>query len=700
MSAENQDRIRELEKENKILREAAARWEQVQKLYKESNDRLQQSESSLAEARQRTDLALNAGDLAWWDWDYRTGRMVFNENRAGLLGYTIQEMPQSFGDITKTIHPDDYEATMNNLQRHLSGEEKYYEAEFRLKTKMGAWKWFRDKGKIVEKDILGHPIRIAGILTDIDQRKTAEQNLKVSYDKVAADSRSKSLFLASMSHEIYTPMAGVIGMAQILKQSKLSQEQEEYLDAIVKSATNLMSILNDILEYSKLEAGKVEFHEKPFSINQVVEEIAASLIERAREKNLEVDSFQDPNIPLEVLGDPVRLRQVLKIFTDNAVKFTEKGRVYIQSEFVEWDEETVKVRFSISDTGIGISDAGIKRLFSMFSKLESPKSMQQGGGGLGLAIAKRLIEKMDGKIGVESVPEEGTTFSFVVMFDRYKDSEVPDPIKAALKGMKVLLLDPVAEQRNILRNYFERWDCEVEESGNPDEALKIIQHQAEIKRQFGLVVVEYSWTKSNGLLIGKQLKHDRSFGKTGMLLTASRDFTGSKSELSEAGFSGVLTRPYTLSRLRDRILKAAGVADKESGGDEDVTAHPTRKKVLNILLAEDNPINQKVALVTLDRIGHHVDLAENGVITVRLFKENIYDLVLMDVYMPEMDGIEATRKIREFEASNPDRKPVFICAITANTSREDEESCLKAGMDGFISKPFRMEELSGILNKL
>ncbi len=700
MSEENQKRILEIEKENKILREAAARWEQIQKIYKDSNNTLQQSEQALSEARQRTDLALNAGDLAWWDWDYKTGRVVFNENRAVLLGYTTKEMPQSFGDITKMIHPDDYEETMANLNRHLSGDVTHYEAEFRLKTKGGEWKWFRDKGKIVEKDILGNPLRISGVLSDINTRKNVEQSLKESLQLAAADSRSKSLFLASMSHEIYTPMAGVIGMAQILKQSELSQEQEEYLDAIVKSATNLMSILNDILEYSKLEAGKVEFHEKPFSIIQVVEEITSSLLEKAKEKGIEVLSFQDPNIPFEVVGDPVRLRQILTIFTDNAIKFTEKGTVSLEAEFLEWDDESIKVRFAISDTGIGISEEGLKKIFSSFSKLESPESMKQGGGGLGLAIAKRLIERMNGKVTVESVPGEGTTFTFMIVFDRYKDSEIVDPMKAVLAGMKVMLIDPKPSRRSILRNYFERWDCEVEESANPAESLKILEHQADIKRPFRLVVVEYDWDNNNGLAVGEMLKNEIAGGKTSLLLSASHDLSFSRQELEKAGFSGALIRPYTQNRLRNRILNVVGGTLKGVFTDEDTAGPEIRKKILHILLAEDNLINQKVALVTLDRIGHHVDLAENGVVAVKMFKEKLYDLVLMDVYMPEMDGLDATRKIREFEASSPGRKPVFICAITANTSREDEEKCFTAGMNGFISKPFRMEELTRLLNKL
>jgi two-component system sensor histidine kinase/response regulator len=703
MSEELLKKIQELEKVNKVMRLASQQWEHLQKVYKESNDRLQQLERELSASNERTDRALFGGDLAWWDWNYSTGKVHFNENRARMLGYNMDELPKTFGDITRMIHPDDYELTMARLNAHLSGDHPNYEAEFRLKTKSGDWKWFFDKGKIVETDIFGKPLRLAGVLIDIDVRKNTENELIVSRDNALADSRAKSHFLASMSHEIYTPMAGVIGMADILKQSKLSQEQEEYLNVIVKSATNLMSILNDIIEYSKIESGKLEFHEKPFSVHQVVEEITASFVDKANEKGIEILSFQDPNIPVEVVGDPMRLRQVLKIFTDNALKFTEKGEIRIEAEFVAWDEETVKVRFNVIDTGIGITEAGIKKLFTSFSKLDAPDAMKYGGGGLGLAIARRIIDRMNGQVHVESVPGSGTTFSFTVHFERYKDTEVADPMKEMLHGVKVLVIDPQKSRRTILRNYFERWDAEVDECGNLTDAVKMIRHQAHIKRAFDMVVVEFHLQGTDGLKFAISMNKDPLMQRSKLLLTTSRMFPVSSAELAAAGILVALVRPYTLSRLKSRIKEVLTQVKKEfSGLQDEVELHlkDDQKKVLNILLAEDNLINQKVALVTLEKMGHATDLAENGNIAVEMFAKKEYDLVLMDMFMPEMDGLEATHKIRELEALHPGRNPVHICAITANTSSEDEEQCYRAGMNSYISKPFKLGELIKILNRL
>ena len=447
----------------------------------------------------------------------------------------------------------------------------------------------------------------------------------------------------------------------------------------------------------------MEFHEKPFSVHQVIEEIAGSCYDRAQEKGLEILVFQDPNIPFEVVGDPVRLRQVMKIFTDNALKFTEKGEIRVEAHFLSWDGETVKVRFSVCDTGIGISEAGMKVLFTSFSKLDSPESKKYTGGGLGLAIARRLIERMNGHIEVETKPGSGTTFSFTVVFERYKDSELPDPMKEILQGLKILILDPNASRRTILTNYLVRWEAEVVESGVPAEALKLIHHRAEINKPFDLIFIEYLMPGMDGLKFASSVKHEAWLKKSKILLTTSRLEPVSAAELAVAGILVSLVRPFTLSRMKTRIREALTQTRKVSPVElDEVDLHllDDQKKVLNILLAEDNQINQKVALVTLQKLGHLTDFAGNGKIAVEMFAGKNYDLVLMDMFMPEMDGLEATRQIRLIETGNPERNPVHICAITANTSAEDEQKCYQAGMNSYISKPFHLEELVKILNRI
>ena len=703
MSEELHQKIKELESENQKLRLATQQWDRIFNVYKEANEKLQQLEQSLSTVNAHIEQALKAGGLSWWSWDHVTGKLNFDKNRARLLGYEEgEEMFHTFNDLVNFIHPDDYQFVMDKIKGHLDGNHPEYFAEYRIRTKSGEWKWFCDKGKIVETDILGKPLKIAGTLADINQRKKTEMELVEARDRSIADSQAKSSFLASMSHEIYTPMAGVVGMAQILRQSKLNQEQNEYLDVIVKSATDLMSILNDIMEFSKIEAGKVEFHEKPFSIFQVVEEIAASLADKAEEKGIEILSYQDPNIPTEVIGDPVRLRQVLKVFTDNSLKFTEKGEIRIEAGFEAWDEDTVRVRFSIVDTGIGISPEGIKKLFYSFSKLDSPESKKHSGGGLGLAIAKHLIGRMNGQIAVESAPGEGTTFSFSIIFERYKDSETPDLMKDMLRGKKVLIIDTHISHAELLQNYFERWDSDVIICNDPEEAIKKIHLQAELRKPYNLVVIEYGMAGMNGLEFATRIKKDPLMKPSKILLTTSRLAPVTSVELATAGIRECVVRPYTLNRLKNRIEKTLSQSLRETADleEDELQLLDIRKKVLHVLLAEDNLINQKVARVILEKIGHHVDVAENGKIAVAMNAEKDYNLILMDIFMPEMDGIEATIKIREMEAADPNCFPVHICAITANASEEDEEKCLRAGMNSYISKPFKFEELTRVLNRV
>ncbi len=700
MSEELIQRIKELEKENKKLRLATQQWDHLQKVYRESNDQLQMKEQQVSEENLRVGRALTGGDLAWWEWNYLTGRVTFNEQRARILGYTLAELPATFGEIMKSIHPDDTPAVMNRLEACLKGETDSYEAEFRLKTRSGEWRWFLDKGRIIETDILGKPVLLAGALIDVHERKNLENELIAARDKAESDSRAKSQFLANMSHEIYTPMAGVIGMAEILKKSDLNREQEEYLEVVVDSANNLMSILNDIIEFSKIDAGKFEFHEKPFNLHMLLDDFCVTYGENAGQKGLDFLSYIDPDIPQEVVGDPARLRQVLKILCDNAIKFTEKGEVRLETDFVEWDDENVKVRFIVSDTGIGISESGIKKLFTSFSKLNPDETRKYGGGGLGLAIARRIISRMNGQISVMSKPGEGTSFSFDVVFERYHDSGISDQMKKLLHGSKILVVDPHEIRRGYFTSYFEHWDALVDQVTSGGEATTRVTHQSEIGKPYDLLVIENGLLGGSGLQFASSFRHDSVFQQSRVLLIYPSGEKITAQELVASGITAALGRPFTLHQLktvlRKLILSQRTVPEEEP--ESDIHQIEDRKRCLRILLAEDNLINQKVALVTLEKMGHQTALAENGVQALAKATTEDWDLILMDIHMPEMDGLEATRRIREFESENPGRNPVPICGITANTSEEDEDKCYKAGMNFYISKPFKLAELIRILS--
>lgn len=699
MSEELHQRIKELENRNKILASATEQWDHLQRLYLESHGKLQVSEALLKEIRDRMERALIAGNLAWWDWEYKTGKIYYHPERARMLGYTAEELPGNFNDVIQRIHPDDHDEAVKRLQMHIAEETDCYEAEYRLQSKSGVWRWFYDRGKVVERDIMGDPVLLSGVLIDINDRKVAEMELTEAHELADASSKAKSLFLANMSHEIYTPLAGVVGMADILKQSGLAEEQLEYIDIIVNSASNLMSVLNDIMEFIKIENRKIELAISPLAITQLMQEVEASTLERCKGKGLELLTYIDPQIPDYMMGDPRRLRQLLQIFINNAVKFTDKGRIIIAIEFAGWDEETIRIRFRITDTGIGIPENELGKLFHSFTRVNT-KIGKYGGSGLGLAIAKHLVELMNGVIEVESREGEGSMFTFTVEFDRLVEQETHLDV-SMLQGSRILVVDQDQARRTILKNYLLVWDCEVEEQDSIPEALELIRHKLHAGKPVDLSIIEYgSPVPDHGLFF--QQFSEADWMESPRVLVASKDSEIPSELIRQSGFRVVLLRPFLPSQLAEAIQKT--ISGEKSlfriiGDSQFREVSGSARKVLKILLVEDNLINQRVALVTLKKLGHETTLVENGRKAVELFEPGKFDLILMDILMPEMNGLEATRRIREKE-SGSHADPVHICAITANIHTEDEEACYEAGMNSYITKPFRLEELNAVLSNI
>ncbi|MBE0648405.1 MAG: response regulator [Bacteroidales bacterium] len=699
MSEELHKRIKELENRNQILDSAARQWDHVHKMFLESHGKLSRSESFLKKIKERMEWALSAGDLAWWDWEYKSGMIYYNAERARLLGFSEEELPGNFNEVIQRIHQDDHDEAVAKIHAHIAGETDYYEAEYRLQSKAGEWKWFYDRGRVVEKDIMGEPVLISGVLIDINDRKVAEKELTSQRDIADASSRAKSLFLANMSHEIYTPMAGVVGMADILKQSGLADEQREYIDIIVNSASNLMSVLNDIMEFIKVENKKIDLIISPISISELLKEVEAGTFESCHEKELELLTFIDTRIPDHVMGDPRRLRQLLQIFVKNAVKFTDTGRVIISIEFAGWDEETIRIRFRISDTGIGIPEHELGQLFQSFTRLNT-KIGSYGGSGLGLAIAKHLANLMNGEISVESKEGEGSTFTFTVDFDRLVEQETLLDV-SMLQGKRILLVDQDATRRALLKNYLLLWDCETEECDSVEEAIELIRHHLQVKKPLDLTIIEYhSLMTSSGITFDQF--SEQEWLESPHILVAPKEADVALEEIKRAGFQLMVLRPFLPGQLVEAIRNATSGKRTDfsiMGNRQFAEKSASAKKVLKILLAEDNLINQRVALVTLKKLGHDTTLAQNGKEAVSLFESGSFDLILMDILMPEMNGLEATRKIREIEdATRVD--PIHICAITANISVEDEDACYESGMNSYITKPFRLEELNNILSKV
>jgi len=694
MSEDLKKKIQKLEADLKVVRLASMQWEEIQRTYQKSNDRLQQVYSELNQVNERLTMVFEASQLAWWDWDFKSGKMECGEKMALLLGTRQETVPASYSAFLDLIHPDDIPEVKENLEKHLNGGTSFFESEYRLKTASGIWKWVFDKGKVVEKDILGKPVRLLGVTMDVERKKIHEKKLLGEFEKADEANKAKSSFLATMAHEIYTPLSGVVGMAEILKLSELSPEQKEYLNIIVDSATNLLSVFNTIMDFLKIEADQIELTNSVFNIYDLLDDLITSVIPEARDKELEVLSFIDPNIPLQVRGDPARLKQVLRVFSDNGVKFTDNGEITITANFLSWDEETVNLQFRVTDTGIGITEESLKRIFTSFTKI-TPSTGKYGGSGLGLAIARHLITKMRGDVYVESQPGKGSSFIFNIMLDKVPGSEPPlfDP---KIKGLKVMVIDPHPVRSGMIVDFLSRIDCEAEHLLTLTEGLQEISHRHKIKRPPDLVIVELEAAR---LAMGS-FKPNQAWNEVNKILLYYPG-TGIPEKINEMGFSPVLERPFLPDEIAAAMLNAITHKTPELAATG--TGKPLRQpeaRQLRILLAEDNLINQKVAQVTLNKLGHLVDIAENGSVAVDLFKKNRYDLILMDIYMPEKDGLEATREIRQIELTDPSRKAIHICTITANADEDDEEKCYQSGANSYITKPFKLEELIEILDSI
>jgi PAS domain S-box-containing protein len=660
---------------------------------------------------ERLQLAAEAAQLGIWDYDLLHNKLVWDARMLELYGLTPNTFDGTYADWKNRLHPEERNRVEQEYREAIEGR-KAFNTSFRIVRPDGGEREIRARAH-VQRNPAGRPARVVAVHWDVTAERRAQAEIELARDQAedlnrqledalerahrlaqeaAAATVAKSEFLANMSHEIRTPLNAIIGMSGLLLGTELNKDQREFGETIRSSGDGLLALVNDILDYSKIESGRLDLERRAFDLRQCIESSIDVLSARASEKKLDLLYSIDPGVPEAIEGDVTRLRQVIVNLLSNAVKFTSRGQVYLAVSLLPaQDGGRVRLRISVHDSGIGIPPDRMDRLFKTFSQVDASTTRQYGGTGLGLAISKRIVELMGGRIWVESTPGKGSTFCFEV-----EGAPAPSPSKPyaagrvpLFTGRRLLIVDDNATSCRVLCQQAVTWGMVPRAVSSAAEALTLLQRD----ERFDLLLLDHDLGATSGLRAAEEFRCIRSPAE---LPIAYMTVPGQPRPPATLAIAATINKPVKTAALYDvfrEALQGHTVAEVQVS---DSAVETGTERPLAILIAEDNPVNQRVAILMLQRLGYRADIVANGRDAVAAALRQRYDLVLMDVQMPEMDGMQASREI--CARISPKDRPRIV-AMTANASHGDRDRCLEAGMSDFLTKPVRAEDLRRALEE-
>jgi two-component system, sensor histidine kinase and response regulator len=654
-------------------------------------------EKAMAESEQRLDLALKGAHMGLWDWYTSSGSFFTNDIWSEILGYTKSELDDIYGSTfsrwSQLVHPDDHDAVFALLESHRRGETKEFRAEYRMRSKANEWVWVLDLGRGVQRTGNQEAERIVGVILDITASKVLEETIVKAKEMAEYATKVKSDFLANMSHEIRTPMNAIIGMSYLTLKSDLTARQRDYVKKIQSSGQHLLGIINDVLDYSKIEAGKLSIENINFDLDQVMLSLTTLIGEKAAGKGLELIFDVDSKLPPWLVGDPLRLGQLLINYCNNAIKFTEQGEIHIEITSKEETEFSILLYCAVHDTGIGLTGEQISHLFQSFSQADTSTTRKFGGTGLGLAICKHLAELMGGEVGVTSEPGKGSAFWFTVRLGKGQGITKQGALSKDLQGKRALVVDDSANARMVLKEMLAGMSFFVDTADSGFSALQMIQQADERDAPFDIVLLDWRMPGMDGNETAKKIGEQTIRHQPLLMLVTAYGREDVIKDAEDVGISEILVKPVSPSLLFEGIVHLLGgtVNTPSTVTEESIVLSSKLAQIrgAQVLLVEDNDINQEVAIELLRTAGLEVDLAKDGLIALEKVRSGRFDIVLMDVQMPVMGGIEATQEIRK----DPRFKTLPIVAMTANALQGDRERCIQAGMNDHVAKPINPDDL-------